>query len=50
MSEIDKYLDWMDHTRGIRNQNRPEIWQMDGYRREWNQYMNEWVEDNYDRW
>ena len=47
--EIISYLDWMDRTRNIRTQGRPEIWQMDGYRREWNRYMDEWVDDNADR-
>lgn len=45
--EIISYLDWMDRTRNIRTQGKPE--QMDGYRREWNRYMDEWIDDNADR-
>ena len=48
MAEIMRFLDEMDATREIRLQGRPDVWQMNGYRREWNAYMDEWVDDNSD--
>jgi hypothetical protein len=48
MAEVMRFLDKMDDTREMRTQDRPEIWQMDGFRSEWSSYMNEWIDDNAD--
>lgn len=47
--DVMRFLDKMDATRGLRIKDRPQIWQMDGYRQEWNAYIDEWIDDNADR-
>lgn len=49
MSRSDyMFLVEMEKTREERTMGRPGIWQMDGFRNEWNKYMDEWVECNSD--
>lgn len=43
-----EFLDYLDHTRDTRTQGRPDISQMYGYRNEWNDYVQSWVDDNAD--
>ena len=43
MSELIKFLDWMDATRGMRTAEKSEM--IDGYRKEWNRYVDDWIND-----
>ena len=49
MAEVIKFLDWMDSTRNMRTQGRTDAWMMNGYRKEWNRYIDEYYDDNADR-
>lgn len=45
---VIEFLDEMDATREARIQGRPDIWQMNGFREEWADYMSSWIDDNAD--
>ena len=48
--DLNNFLDRMDATREERvfTSTRPDIWQCDGFRREWYAYVGEWIETNSD--
>ena len=46
--KLNGILDAMEETRQERIMERPQIWQMNGFRTEWNAYVSEWIEDNAD--
>lgn len=49
MADVMMFLDQMDATREERTMGRPVLWMMNGYREEWYEYVDEWIDDNCDR-